>query len=113
MASTENSLYMLPLKVSRVIQGDGAAAWVDCFVAARDLPSATSVAVCRLNGEKYLIIDFASAQVEQVDPKAWSTYITSRYPTAFDQFPSKAEVARIVTTGGVFLGPFSNWEKEA
>jgi len=36
---------MLPLKVRRAIPSDGTAAWVDCFVAALDLPSASAEAV--------------------------------------------------------------------
>src|ERR1700722_269071 len=44
MKSPANSLYVLPLRVSRGAHGDWAAAWVHCFVAAPDLPSAMSEA---------------------------------------------------------------------
>ena len=119
MASPTNSLFMLPLKVGRAVHSrstparierrdeDRIEAWVDCFVAAPDLPSATSDAVYRLNRRKYLIVDFVSARVEQIEPQTWATFIASRYPTTFDQLPSAAEVARIITSGGFFMGPFS------
>ena len=112
MASPQNSLYVLPLKLNRAGESSRTA-WVDCFAAAPDLPSATSEAVNRLNGEKYMIVDFVSVQAEQIDPKTWSRYIVSRYPTTFDKFPSESEVIRLIETGGILLGPFSSWKDEA
>jgi hypothetical protein len=113
-SSVTNSLYLLRLKAMQAAVGmpnRGASASVDCFVAAPDATAAGSEAVHRLNLEGFLIGDCDA--IQKLDPALWSAFVRERYPTTFPQLPSEPDIAKLVEEGGVLLGPFSAWEREA
>jgi len=112
LPSGTNSLYLLRLKARQAVRGmpnPDFSAWVDCFVAAPDLETAGSNVVHKLCPKGFLIEE--CEPIQQIDPKSWATLIRGRYALASAPLPSEADIARLIETGGVLLGPFSDWEE--